>query len=193
MNCPQLDLKAYFLDELAESDRRLVADHLVGCHECREELERLQLTRASLATLRDEEIPRRIGFVSDKVFEPRGWRWLWNSVPRLAFASAALLSFAILVHAFLRPAPVVHSPGVDTAALEARIEAEVTRRLDSSLQKTIAEHDARQTQKMSELVSGAENRLDRQSRAGFLAVQENIEYMQKKIGVYQRAATGAIQ
>jgi hypothetical protein len=74
-------------------------------------------------------MPHRIAFVSDKIFEPRGWAWLWNSAPRLGFVSAALLAAAILVHAFTRPAP----SAADMAALEARVRAEVLQNVESDL------------------------------------------------------------
>ena len=56
-------------------------------------------------------MPYRIAFVSDKIFEPRGWAWLWNSAPRLGFVSAAMLAAAILVHGLVRPAPAATRDG----------------------------------------------------------------------------------
>ena len=131
MNCSQHDLKAYLLNELAEPERHPVEEHLRGCRDCREELERLRLTESALRVLAHEEIPRKIAFVSDKIFEPRGWAWLWNSGPRLGFASAALLAAAILVHAWVMPAPAPSA--AQMAALEARIRAEVTRNVEADL------------------------------------------------------------
>ena len=106
MNCSQHDLKGYLLGELSETERLLVEDHLGQCSDCREEQEKLRLTAAALGSLPEEEMPYRIAFVSDKIFAPRGWAWFWNSGPRLAFGSAALLAAAILVHAWVRPATV---------------------------------------------------------------------------------------
>ena len=131
MNCSQYDLKAYWLDELAESERRPVEEHLQGCIDCREELERLRLTESALRNLADEEIPRKIAFVSDKVFEPKGWGWLWNSGPRLGFASSLVLAAAILAHALVRPAP--SASAAEMAALESRLRAEVTRSVEVQL------------------------------------------------------------
>ena len=109
MNCSPFDLKDYFLQELPNPQRREVEGHLTRCQVCREELDRLHLTQAALFALREEEIPQRIAFVSDKVFEPSPWRrwWsaFWGSTARLGFASAAMLSAAILVSALNRPAP----------------------------------------------------------------------------------------
>ncbi len=99
MNC-EIDLKSYVLGEATRQGRSAVEDHVRGCQSCREELDRLNLTRSALASLEDEEIPRRISFVSDRVFEPRWWQTMWRSGPVMGFASAALLSAAILVRWF---------------------------------------------------------------------------------------------
>jgi anti-sigma factor RsiW len=129
MNCSQHDLKGYLLGELSEAQRLLVENHLGGCSGCREEQERLRLTAAALGSLPEEEAPHRIAFVSDKIFEPKGWAWLWNSAPRLGFVSAAMLAAAILVHGLVRPAPTA----TEMAAMEARVQSEVVRRLEADL------------------------------------------------------------
>ena len=101
MSCSPFDLRDYFLKELVPEERVQVDGHLKGCLGCREELDRLQLTEAALFSLRDEEIPQRIAFVSDKIFEPSPMRrWFdafWGSTARLGFASAALLSCSIFL------------------------------------------------------------------------------------------------
>src|SRR5262252_7169449 len=134
MSCPSFDIKEYFAGEASLDDRRRIDAHLPDCEECREELSRLQLTQASLMALRDEEIPRRIAFVSDKVFEPRWYQRLWNSGPGLAFIGASLLACAILVHAFARPeivvGPAPQTVAVDAAAIEARVQHEMSARLN---------------------------------------------------------------
>ena len=100
MSCSSDDLKAYVVGEMTRQERGMVDDHVRGCQSCREELDRLNLTQAALVSLEDEEIPRRIAFVSDRVFEPRWWQTMWRSGPVMGFASAALLAAAILVHGF---------------------------------------------------------------------------------------------
>ena len=113
MSCSPFDLRDYAFDELTEKERREVELHVRTCDGCREELQRLHLTQSALLALRDEEIPQRIAFVSDKVFEPSPLRrWMqsvWRSGPRLGFASAAMLSAALLLSAWLRP-PRDHAP-----------------------------------------------------------------------------------
>ncbi len=96
MNCCPYDLRDYWFQELDAGARREVEAHLHECAGCREELERLRLTQQSLLRLKDEEIPRRIAFVSDKVFEPsraaRWWSAVTGGVPRFAMAASLLLA-----------------------------------------------------------------------------------------------------
>ena len=96
MSCSPFDLRDYFFEELGSTERHQVESHLSACTACREELARLRATQAALLRLPEEEIPRRIAFVSDKVFEPsRAARW-WAAfslrVPKLAFSLALLLA-----------------------------------------------------------------------------------------------------
>src|SRR5437764_220487 len=127
MSCSPFDLKDYFLKELADPQRRQVEAHVKSCEPCREELDRLQLTESALFSLRDEEIPQRIAFVSDPIFEPSPWRRFltdfWGSTARLGFASAAMLSAALVVFALYRPAPapVVQIAPASVAAVSSQM------------------------------------------------------------------------
>src|ERR1700761_5696368 len=85
-------LRDYAFDELPAAERRDMEQHLAGCSECVLELDRLRVTTAALRTLEDREIPQRIAFVSDRVFEPSAFRRFWSSGARLGFASACMLS-----------------------------------------------------------------------------------------------------
>jgi hypothetical protein len=117
MNCssPETkpDWKAYALGESDNEGRRLAETHAAACEGCREELAALRLTLNSLSTLREEEVPRRIAFVSDKVFEPRWWQ-RFNPT----FAAACVIAAAIVVHAFA-------GQGISEADVQARIDAAV--------------------------------------------------------------------
>src|SRR5271157_5183020 len=97
MSCPSFDWKAYALKELDADQRRQAEAHAATCSQCRVELATLRLTLDTLSTLREEEVPRRIAFVSDKVFEPR---W-WQAFLRPSFAAALVLALAIVAHGFL--------------------------------------------------------------------------------------------
>ncbi|MEI9976656.1 MAG: zf-HC2 domain-containing protein [Ignavibacteriota bacterium] len=106
MSCSPFDLRDYYLKELADPQQRQVEAHLKDCPACREELDQLRLTQAALFALRDEEIPQRIAFVSDPVFEPSGarrwWAAFWGSPGRLGFTGAAILSAALLFSTLTR-------------------------------------------------------------------------------------------
>jgi anti-sigma factor RsiW len=170
MSCTSHDWKGYFLGELPDEDRRPAEEHLGSCPDCREELERLRLTRAALETLEDEAIPQRIAFVSDRVFEPR---W-WQRSPQWAMLAAGVLAVAILVHAFAYR-PVRSGPGVDMAAVQTRIESEVARRVAASEQ--------RQQAVLREAVAEVEKKSEFDRRTDQVAMQETFEYMQKRMGV----------
>jgi len=138
-NCQQCDWKAYALGELDGNARREAEAHAATCAACREELATLRLTLDAMATLRDEEMPRRIAFVSDKVFEPKWYQRLWSPT----FAGASVLAVAILMHGFARPAGAV-----DQAQIQAQVDQAVT--------KAVAEVDARNREQMLEVMSAYE-------------------------------------
>ncbi len=160
MSCSPFDLRDYYFKDLAENERRLTEVHVKTCAYCREELERLRGTEAALLTLPDEDIPQRIGFVSDPVFQPsafrRGWEALWGSAARLGFASAAMLSIALMVFSLTRPVPQAGAPApaTDRAALEADFSA----RLNDAVKKAVAESEARQARQTQELVAASDRR-----------------------------------
>ena len=89
------DLREYLFDELTPEQRREVEQYLKTSGKASDELEQLKTTHSALLSVPDEEVPRRIAFVSDKVFEPslglRLWRQFWDAAPRLAFGLAAIL------------------------------------------------------------------------------------------------------
>ncbi len=121
-----IDVKAYAVGEMNESDKRAAAAHVAGCDACREELAGIQSSLTSLAMLRDEDPPRRIAFVSDKVFEPTWWQRL-NPM----FASACVLAAAIVIHGFAAPPAV--DPTVDPS-IQARIDEAVARQMEPRLE-----------------------------------------------------------
>jgi len=182
MNCLSVDLKAYALGEAGGPGE---AAHIESCERCHEELERLRITHAALLTLKEEEVPRRIAFVSDKIFEPRWWQRIWHSVPAMGFASAAILAAAIFVHAYARPVANVQPPAIDTAQVEQRIESEVSRRLDAQVSKAVAkvaaDSDARET-KLARLLDAAEKRFASERQSDIAMIQQTAQYYRDKVG-----------
>ena len=74
MSCESYDWKAYALGELDRPARARPKRTPPLARTAARNWPRLRLTLDALSTLREEEIPRRIAFVSDKVFEPRWWQ-----------------------------------------------------------------------------------------------------------------------
>jgi hypothetical protein len=185
MSCSPFDLRDYFCQELADPQQRQVEAHVRTCQSCREEMDRLRLTEAALFALREEEIPQRIAFVSDPVFEPSPWRRalsaFWNSGARLGFASAAMLSAALVVFALYRPAPApvvnVAPAPVHTlaAAAPGLTETEVQARIDAAVAKAVTTLDARQKAQLEQVKAD----LDGARRRLILAAQE-YDYTHKK-------------
>ena len=162
MSCSPFDLKDCIFQELPSPRRVKLEAHVKTCLACREELERLQLTGAALFSLRDEEIPQRIAFVSDQIFEPSPLRrWLsgfWGSTARLVFASAAMLSASILYFAATRPAPAPgavasRSQAVATVAAVTPTPQEVQQQIQQAVSKAVAEVEARQAKQTKQLVA----------------------------------------
>jgi len=159
------DWKSYALVELDSRALQDAENHVAACADCQDELAGLRVTLDAMATLREEELPRRIAFVSDKVFEPR---WYEKLFLRPSFAAAAVIAAAILVHAFVRPVgvPVNTTAQVDTRAIEARVSAEVTARLQSEMatavnaavSKAVADTEKHDDQRTALLLSATEQR-----------------------------------
>jgi len=187
MSCSPFDLRDYFLKELPESEQRQVEAHVRNCQPCFEELDRLRVTEAALFALREEEIPQRIGFVSDKIFEPSPWRrwWAarWIPTTRLAFASAAMLSIAILVAA-LRPAgQIALRPGA-SQVVKAISDTEIQTRIDTAVAKAVAQVDARQTEKTKQLLADLDS-----ARQRLLLAAEEWDYSQRRANAIRISAS----
>jgi hypothetical protein len=194
MSCSPFELRDYYFKELAENERRLTEVHVKTCANCREELERLRVTEGVLLTLSDEEIPQRIGFISDPVFQPspfrRGWDALWGSAARLGFASAAMLSVALMVFALARPVPQISTPApaIDRAALE----ADFSRRLNDAVEKAVAASEARQASQTTELLAKYERRNELETQAMMVRVAEYLEVEKKKLNISILASNGDV-
>ncbi len=189
MSC--VDLKDYFLKELPRPQALQVEAHLRDCPSCREELDRLRLTEAALFSLRDEEIPKRIAFVSDPVFEPsaprRWWTAFWNSAPRLGFASAAILSAALVISAFrpvgdgpVRPEP----PAITTAAAPSLTPEDVQRQIEAAVSKAMAESRAETTTMLASL-----EKANAEERRKIISIYEEALSRQRKLTQREQLAS----
>jgi len=179
-------LRDYAFDEqFPQDERRAMEQHLATCGNCVLELEQLRLTAAALRTLPDREIPQRIAFVSDRVFEPSPFRRFWNSGARMGFASACVLSAALVVSAWhfsntYRPAEV--GTAVRTASVQVsrdEISAAVAQAV-AQVRGQIAERDA---QTIQAAIQTYEREHDAEYRSRMVAMEESFMYLRKKLNI----------
>jgi hypothetical protein len=182
MSCSSDQLRDYFFGELGAPERQAVEQHVAVCTGCREDLNALALTRSALLSVPDEEPPRRIAFVSDKVFEPRWWQKLWTSGPQLGFASACVLATAIVVHGYAsatrpqQPQPQQVVAQTDQA------------HIDSEIAKAVAAAEQRQTVELLRVVNGRLKQSEREHRTELLAVRDFVVQMHKQNALVRHAA-----
>jgi hypothetical protein len=169
MSCSPFDLKDYFLKELTDPQQRQVETHVQTCSGCREELDRLRLTGVALCSLPDEEIPQRIGFVSDPVFERSWWAAFWGTPALLGFASAAMLSVAILVLGLTHRAPAVFSAQTSYSRAE----------VDQRIHAAVSAAESRQEQKTTQLVHELVQRADQEHNSRLIA-ENQAERLQEQ-------------
>lgn len=179
--CNRIDqLPDYVFDEVDAGSRASIRQHVAQCEACALELDRLQLTTAALRVLPDREIPQRIAFISDKVFEPSPLaRWFsafWNSAPRLGFASACVLATALIVFA-LRPAPT-------PAANDAPAATDIAQQVNEAVSKVVTQvraEDAKAAAQITEAALAASDlKHEREHRALMIAMEENLTVLQKR-------------
>jgi len=184
MKCSPFELKDYFLQELAPPQSAQMEEHIHTCPDCRDELDRLRLTEAALFSLRDEEIPQRIAFVSDKIFEPtplrRMWAAFWGSSGRLGFASAAMLSAALVFFTLHKP-PAPAKPVQDRVALapapgpsDEQIQARIDKAVAVALDKALTE-----SKETTQLVADL-RRQNEETRSMLIRASAQIDYYQNK-------------
>ncbi len=179
MNCAPADLRDYFFDALTPQERTAVRQHLSTCTSCASELDSFRLTTAALRSMPDEELPRRIAFVSDKVFEPspwaRFWQSLWTSGARLGAAAAALLAIAIFVNALRTPAPMKQVEVRPVATASGPSNSEIDARIQKAVSLAVAQSEARFNVRLDRLAAENEKQKRTIERAA-----EAMDFMDRR-------------
>jgi anti-sigma factor RsiW len=175
-NCDKSEaLHDYAFDELSVGERLEMERHIPACTNCTAELDQLRLTTAALRVLPDREIPQRIAFVSDKIFQPSAFARFFKS-SWTGFASAAIMAAALVFTALHRPPAEIRTviqtaPGVD-------ISGQINQAVDKAIQQ-VREEDAQLTKAA---LAEAEMKHDREHRILITAVEQSLEVMQKRLG-----------
>ena len=154
----------------------------------------MRVTEAALLTLRDEEIPQRIGFVSDKIFEPSPGRALVAGILGIGGPGRVRLrrdaSGAPLW--FTRSARLRRHGSRSRSGRPRRptpeLAASFERRLQEAVRAAVAESEARQDRKTAALLAAAEQRHQLDFKAVQLAAEENLDMMRKRFNVRYRAS-----
>jgi len=181
MSCTNFDWKAYILEEVPRTELPSYQQHAAQCEECSLELAGLRLTRDSLLTVRDEEVPRRIAFVSDKVFEPNWWQRLWASGTKVGFAAAAMLAGAIVVHGFAtKPAVAPMTPTQTSAAVDAAL---IDKLVSERVEKVVAQIEQRQAEKTMQVLEAANKRYAEERKADLANASANYEMVLKQVAL----------
>jgi len=191
MSCSPFDLRDYVFGELDAAQTRAVEAHGRACPACADELSRLRLTETALFSLRDEEMPRRIAFVSDKIMEPRIWeaRWWhawWNSAPRLGFAAAAMLSTAILVHGYLSR-PLAPAPASAPTVVQAQVDqsqvnqAMIDARVAEAVGKAVAALETKQQLRVATSVRQVEQRYAEMRQEDLMNIEASYNLTNQKM------------
>jgi hypothetical protein len=201
-NAPH-DLRDYVLDELTPQQCAEVEQYLATSVEARDEVERLRLTHRALLSVPQEELPRRIAFVSDKVFEPsrarRLWQGFWQGAPRLAFGMAAVLAVLFAGAGITQPSVTSDENGWRLAfgapaSVEQPVAAERTAIVEPAKELTpeqvrqvaeiLSAREARNQQTLAELVRSKTTRSDTEIRAEIeqirRASEENFQFQKAR-------------
>lgn len=171
MKCGEFDPRDLALGELSGAAREAAEAHVAACAECKARAEEAALTVSTLRLSPDREIPRRIAFVSDPVIEPSWWQRFLRSGPQMGFASASMLSLAILVHAFTGPS-VTALPSSGSAAFERQVSEEIARRLPDAVNAVV---ESAVDAKVRGLVAGLEQRVDNLDKTRLASLERRVD------------------
>jgi hypothetical protein len=197
------DLRDYAMGEASADARAAMEQHLAAFSDCTAELCALRLTTAALRTLPDREMPQRIAFVSDKIFEPspvaRFFANFWNSAARLGFASACVLSAAVILSVYHRPAADLDAARLAPARLmpASLSKSDVDQEINAAVSKAVAqvrdqvrEEDAAMSARTTAAALAASDRKHEQEhRALLVAMEENLTVMQKRLTTFTMLAS----
>jgi hypothetical protein len=171
-------LRDYVFDELPLSERAGMEQHIRECGECGLELDRLRMTSAALRVIPDREIPQRIAFVSDKVFEPNWFVRMWQSSARLGFASACVLAGALVVSAWhvadARQQPVRVEKIVETASVSQG-------QIDQAVAKAVAQVRQEDARMIEAAVQDSRKKTEQEYRNQMVAMAESFDVLRRKL------------
>lgn len=184
-------LRDYAFEELPASERQSMEQHIAACGRCSLELDQLRLTTAALRTLPDREIPQRIAFVSDRVFEPSPFWRFWNSGARMGFASACVVAVAMLVSAW--HVSSVYRPAAPQAVAQLAPVSASADQINAAVANALAKARAEDAQVIQAAVQSAEHKRDAEYRGQIVALEENFDILRKTVNLSYARLEGNVQ
>ena len=192
-SCHQLEtVRDYAFDELPKSERPALEAHLVACDDCAAELRQLRLTTAALASLPDQEPPRRIAFVSDKVFEPSWINRLWRATGWQGLAATGALAIALFAVMTNRTAQPIAAPAsvasIQNTSASAMSEQQIRAAITQAVNDAVANTRIQDSEFLKAALADADKRHEKEHQALMVAMEENLTVMQKRLGTYTTLA-----
>jgi len=175
-SCGRVDaVRDYAFDELPASERKSLEQHFGECADCAAELDHLRLTTAALRVLPDQEVPRRIAFVSDRAPAAGWFAGFWNSAARLGFASALVLAAGLSFSSFNNHRPAeVHTTVQNASVSQGEIDQAVAKAVAAAVDKVHAD-DARMTKAALEEI---DNKYQQKQTDLMVAMQTNVKFLE---------------
>jgi anti-sigma factor RsiW len=173
-------LRDFAFDELPAGERQEMEQHIRACGDCSLEFDRLRVTTSALRILPDREIPQRIAFVSDEIFQPSMWARFWNSGARLGFASACIVAIALLVSAWRVSAAYHAAPVQPAAQVAASMSPE---QIQASIARAVAQTRMEEAKLIQTAVAAAEQKRDSMYRGQMVALEENFDVLRKTVNL----------
>jgi hypothetical protein len=171
-SCHRADaVRDYAFDELPAAERKSIEQHFGECPDCAAELDRLRLTTAALRILPDQEVPRRIAFVSDTAPATGWFAGFWNSAARLGFASALVLAAGLSFASFNNHRPAEVHTTVQTASVS---QAAIDQAVALAVDKVHAD-DARMTKAALDAV---DSKYRQKQTDLMVAMQTNVKFLE---------------
>ncbi|HYA18060.1 MAG TPA: hypothetical protein VEF06_11370 [Bryobacteraceae bacterium] len=172
------ELRDYAMGEGDRTAREAMAKHVAACGECAAEMKSLELTTAALRMLPEREVPQRIAFVSDRVFEQSAAsKWFggfWNSAARLGFASASVLAIALVIAAY--------RPGASSPQQQVMIPASVSKGdVDRAVNEAVAKAVAQVREQDAAVLAAAEQKHEQEHKALMVTMGQNLDYLERKM------------
>jgi anti-sigma factor RsiW len=178
-SCGRADqLRDYVFDELPAGERAGIEKHLRECNDCALELDQLRMTTAALRVIPDQEIPQRIAFVSDKVFEPNWFARFWNSGARLGFASACILAVALVASAW-HVADRPQQPATETKTIVQTASVSQAQ-IDQAVEKAVARVRTEDAAIIQAAMRESRQKAEREYNNQMVALSESFEMLRKK-------------